>query len=64
MKAKIIINPAAKRIIHHDIDQEVRKICKLIGALRLAGVEEFTLRYSYGEIRCSAEMDISEVEDG
>ena len=25
MKAKIIINPAAKWIIHHDIDQEVRK---------------------------------------
>lgn len=43
---------------------EVRKICKLIGALRLAGVEEFTLSYSYGEIRCSAEMDISGGEDG
>lgn len=42
---------------------EVRKICKLIGALRLAGVEEFTLSYSYGEIRCSAEMDISEVDE-
>ena len=40
------------------------KLCKLIGALLYAGVEEFNISYSRGEISCSAGMDVSEVEDG
>ena len=55
---------SSKDVEENVLPSEVRKICKLIGALRLAGVEEFTVSYSYGEVRCNAEMDISGGEDG
>lgn len=54
---------SSKDVGENTLPFEVRKICKLIGALRLAGVEEFTVSYSYGEVKCDAEMDVSEVED-
>ena len=46
-----------------EMPPSAEKICKLIGALLYAGVEEFNISYSRGEISCSAEMNVSEVED-
>lgn len=46
-----------------EMPSSAEKLCKLIGALLYAGVEEFNISYSRGEISCSAEMNVSEVED-
>lgn len=54
---------SSKDVIENSFPIEVRKICTLIGALRLAGVEEFTISYTYGEVKCDAEMDVSEVDE-
>ena len=46
-----------------EMPPSAEKLCKLIGALLYAGVEEFNISYSRGEISCSAEMNVKEVED-